>query len=221
MFASTGVSTGTVIAIVAGSIAIVLLVVVTAFCLYRRRRQNRTPRSPSFDASYAAVSVTLLAANAIALESYTPAPAVQVRDLNNFDRTVNLGSTANLDSTLRLESSATSMTTKKSTKPGSGLWEDEAILAARIPMEKLIRKELINEGGHGAVYHGLYRGECVAIKVLLPEKRRDMRQINIFLSEIKMMATVEHSRIVRFVGTRQTISVQSPSSCQAATCSRC
>ncbi|KAE8895591.1 hypothetical protein PF010_g7121 [Phytophthora fragariae] len=92
------------------------------------------------------------------------------------------------------------MTTKKSTKSCSGLWEDEAILAARIPMEKLIRKELINEGGHGAVYLGLYRGECVAIKVLLPEKRRDMRQINIFLSEIKMMATVEHPHIVRFVG---------------------
>ncbi|KAG6583050.1 TKL protein kinase [Phytophthora cinnamomi] len=67
-------------------------------------------------------------------------------------------------------------------------------------MEKLIRKELINEGGHGEVYHGLYRGECVAIKVLLPEKRKDMRQTNNFLSEIKMMAMVEHPRIVRFVG---------------------
>ncbi|KAJ8503583.1 hypothetical protein ON010_g19070 [Phytophthora cinnamomi] len=101
---------------------------------------------------------------------------------------------------VHFESSAASVTTKKSTKSSSNLWVDEAILAARIPMEKLIRKELINEGGHGEVYHGLYRGECVAIKVLLPEKRKDMRQTNNFLSEIKMMAMVEHPRIVRFVG---------------------
>ncbi|KAG7382252.1 hypothetical protein PHYPSEUDO_005094 [Phytophthora pseudosyringae] len=160
-----------------------------------------TLRSPSFDASYAMAPITLPAVDAIVLESYTPSPAIAVHDLNNFDRTVDLDSTGGLDSTLRLESSATSNpTTKKPSKTGSSLWEDEAILAARIPLEKLIRKELVSEGGHGEVYHGLYRGECVAIKVLLPDKRKDMRQINIFLSEIKMMASVEHPRIVRYVG---------------------
>ncbi|CAH0474304.1 unnamed protein product [Peronospora belbahrii] len=61
-------------------------------------------------------------------------------------------------------------------------------------------RKKINEGGYGVVYRGLYRDESVAIKVLLPEKRRDMRQINTFLSEIKMMAAVEHPYIVRFIG---------------------
>ncbi|OWZ24209.1 Protein kinase [Phytophthora megakarya] len=197
---TAGVSTGAVLGIVAGAVVLVLLIAGFAFWLYRRRKQKMSPRSPSFDASYAIAPVTLPAADPIILESYTPAPPMAVQDLNNFDRTVDLESTANLDSTLRLDSSTSSIpTTKMSTKSGS-LWEDEAITAARIPMEKLIRKELVNEGGHGEVYHGLYRGECVAIKVLLPEKRKDMRQINIFLSEIKMMATVEHPRIVRFVG---------------------
>ncbi|ETK77370.1 TKL protein kinase [Phytophthora nicotianae] len=197
----TGISTGAVVGIVAGAVVFVLLIAGLAFWLYRRRKQKMTPRSPSFDASYAMAPITLPAAEPVVLESYTPSPAIAIHDLNNFDRTVDLDSTRNLDSTLRLDSSAASIpSTKKTTKTGSTLWEDEAILAARIPMEKLIRKELVNEGGHGAVYHGLYRGECVAIKVLLPDKRKDMRQINIFLSEIKMMASVEHPRIVRFVG---------------------
>ncbi|KAI9981732.1 hypothetical protein PInf_009497 [Phytophthora infestans] len=196
-----GISTGAVIGIVAGAVVFVLLIAGFAFWLYRRRKQKMTPRSPSFDASYAMAPITLPAAEPILLESYSPSPAIAVHDLNNFDRTVDLDSTRNLDSTLRLDSSAASMpSTKKTSKTGAGLWEDEAILAARIPMEKLTRKELVSEGGHGAVYHGLYRGECVAIKVLLPDKRKDMRQINIFLSEIKMMASIEHPRIARFVG---------------------
>lgn len=178
----------------------VLLIAGIAFWIYRRKKQKMTSRSPSFDASYAIAPVTLPAANAVVLESYVPSPAIAVNDLNNFDRTVDLDSTGGLDSTLRLESSTTSVPSTKKTKSGSELWEDEAILAARIPMEKLVRKELISEGGHGAVYHGLYRDRCVAIKVLLPDKRKDMRQINIFLSEIKMMASVDHPRIVRFVG---------------------
>ncbi|KAG2764179.1 hypothetical protein PC116_g8306 [Phytophthora cactorum] len=196
-----GISTGVVIGIVAGAVVFVLLIAGFAFWLYRRRKHKMTPRSPSFDASYAIAPVTLPAAEPIILESYTPSRAIAVHDLNNFDRTLYLDSTGNLDSTLRLDSSAASIpSTNKTIKTGSTLWEDEAILAARIPMEKLIRKELVNEGGHGAVYHGLYRGECVAIKVLLPDKRKDMRQIKIFLSEIKMMASVEHPRIVQFVG---------------------
>jgi hypothetical protein len=191
-------STGAVIGIVAGVIVVVLLIVGLAFWLYRRRKQKMVPRSPSFDATYAVAPATLPAVQAITLESFTPHES-SLLDGNNFNRTVNLASTANLDSTLRLESS-TVVPTTKSSKASSSLWEDSAITAARIPMEKLVFKELISEGGHGAVYHGLYRGECVAIKVLLPEKRKDMRQINIFLSEIKMMATVEHRRIVRFIG---------------------
>ncbi|KAG3142900.1 hypothetical protein PI126_g14857 [Phytophthora idaei] len=170
-----GISTGVVIGIIAGAVLFVLLIAGFAFWLYRRRKQKMTPRSPSFDASYAIAPVTLPAAEPIILESYTPSRAIAVHDLNNFDRTVDLDNTGNLDSTLRLDSSAASIpSTNKTIKTGSTLWEDEAILAARIPMEKLIRKELVNEGGHGAVYHGLYRGECVAIKVLLPDKPRSM-----------------------------------------------
>ncbi|RMX64648.1 hypothetical protein KXD40_007189 [Peronospora effusa] len=189
-----GVCTSTVIGIVAGSVAAVLLIMGTAFWLYRRKMQKLIVRSPLFDAYYDTVPGSLTAGPNV----FTPSSAFATRGLTSFfDGTVNLDSSGNLDSTLRLDGSTGS---KQSTKQRSSLWEDEVITAARIPLEKIIRKEIINEGGHGAVYRGLYRGECVAIKVLLPEQRKDMRQINAFLSEIKMMASVEHPRIVHFVG---------------------
>ncbi|ETI37157.1 TKL protein kinase [Phytophthora nicotianae] len=81
-----------------------------------------------------------------------------------------------------------------------GMWEDDIITAMRIPMEKLTRGKLLNKGGYGMVYRGSYRGEAVAIKTLLPEQRKTLAQINGFLSEIKIMAALEHPRVVRLLG---------------------
>ncbi|RLN56191.1 hypothetical protein BBJ29_003807 [Phytophthora kernoviae] len=82
----------------------------------------------------------------------------------------------------------------------AGMWEDDTITAMRVPFEKLKKGKLLNKGGYGMVYRGTYRGEAVAIKMLLPESRKTMRQINAFLSEIKLMAAMEHPRIVRLIG---------------------
>lgn len=81
-----------------------------------------------------------------------------------------------------------------------GMWEDETITTMRIPLEKLTRGKLLNKGGYGMVYRGSYRGEAVAIKTLLPDSRKTIRQINAFLSEIKLMAAMEHPRIVQLIG---------------------
>ncbi|EEY67479.1 protein kinase, putative [Phytophthora infestans T30-4] len=81
-----------------------------------------------------------------------------------------------------------------------GMWEDDIITAMRIPTEKLTRGKLLNKGGYGMVYRGSYRGEAVAIKTLLPEQRKTLAQINSFLSEIKIMAALEHPRVVRLIG---------------------
>ncbi|KAG2764205.1 hypothetical protein Pcac1_g24179 [Phytophthora cactorum] len=81
-----------------------------------------------------------------------------------------------------------------------GLWEDDIITAMRIPLEKLTKGKLLNKGGYGMVYRGSYRGEAVAIKTLLPEQRKTLAQINSFLSEIKIMAALEHPRVVRLIG---------------------
>ncbi|KAI9998036.1 hypothetical protein PInf_002370 [Phytophthora infestans] len=60
--------------------------------------------------------------------------------------------------------------------------------------------EIISHGAFGLVYRGRFRGRDVAIKTLLPEKRKDMAQIRMFLSEVKLMATMEHPNIVRIIG---------------------
>ncbi|KAG2787276.1 hypothetical protein Pcac1_g3344 [Phytophthora cactorum] len=80
------------------------------------------------------------------------------------------------------------------------LWDDDVIVAARIPREKVKVRQLINRGGYGEVYIGSYHGKDVAVKMLLPETKKTMSQVNAFLSEVKLMASLDHPRIVSFIG---------------------
>ncbi|GMF30924.1 unnamed protein product [Phytophthora fragariaefolia] len=89
-------------------------------------------------------------------------------------------------------------TEKKVTSPN--LWDDEAIIAARIPREKVIADRLISKGGFGEVYGGTYNGRRVAIKTLLPERKKSLAQVNAFLSEVKLMTMLDHPHIVQFIG---------------------
>ncbi|OWZ19670.1 TKL protein kinase [Phytophthora megakarya] len=82
----------------------------------------------------------------------------------------------------------------------TGLWTDEVIVAARLPREKVFIKERISRGGYGEVYTGLFNDEVVAVKMLLPETRKSISHVNEFLSEVKMMAMMEHPRITKFIG---------------------
>ncbi|OWY98167.1 TKL/DRK protein kinase [Phytophthora megakarya] len=81
-----------------------------------------------------------------------------------------------------------------------GLWNDEAIVAARIPREKVILQQRISRGGYGEVYVGTFNGQRVAVKMLLPETRKRIQNVNEFLVEVKLMTSLEHPRIVEFVG---------------------
>ncbi|KAG6579939.1 TKL protein kinase [Phytophthora cinnamomi] len=74
------------------------------------------------------------------------------------------------------------------------------ILASRIPIDRIELGTVIARGAFGVVYRGRYRGQNVAIKVLVPEKRKDMVHIQAFLSEVRLMATMEHPNIVLFIG---------------------
>ncbi|RLN54429.1 hypothetical protein BBJ29_007523 [Phytophthora kernoviae] len=56
------------------------------------------------------------------------------------------------------------------------------------------------EGGFGEVYAGTYNGHRVAIKMLLPERKKSIQQVNKFLSEVKLMTTLDHPHIVTFIG---------------------
>ncbi|ETP23797.1 TKL protein kinase [Phytophthora nicotianae CJ01A1] len=80
------------------------------------------------------------------------------------------------------------------------LWEDPVILASRIPIDRIELGAIVSRGGFGEVYRGRYRDQDVAIKTLLPEKRKDLAHIQAFLSEVRLMATMEHPHIVQFIG---------------------
>lgn len=81
-----------------------------------------------------------------------------------------------------------------------GMWDDPAIVAVRVPFDAVFFDSLISRGGYGQVYKGSYKGDTVAIKQLLPERRKDLTQIDLFLREIKLLSTLDHERIVAFIG---------------------
>ncbi|GLE07430.1 hypothetical protein PINS_up017639 [Pythium insidiosum] len=82
----------------------------------------------------------------------------------------------------------------------ASLWEDPLILACRISMDALQVGELLGRGSFGEVFYGTYNGRPVAVKRLNVQRRRDIKQSEAFLEEAKMMAGLEHERIVRLVG---------------------
>ncbi|KAJ0405153.1 hypothetical protein P43SY_001358 [Pythium insidiosum] len=75
-------------------------------------------------------------------------------------------------------------------------------MAVGIPILLLILgvHTIISYGAYGEVYRGSYLGRPVAIKRLLPEKTRLVHEIAAFAGEARLMATLEHECIVRFVG---------------------
>lgn len=50
------------------------------------------------------------------------------------------------------------------------------------------------------MYVGTFNGQRVAVKMLLPETRKRIQSVNEFLAEVKLMASLEHPRIVEFIG---------------------
>ncbi|CAI5728758.1 unnamed protein product [Peronospora effusa] len=79
-------------------------------------------------------------------------------------------------------------------------WEDDFVVAARIPRDKVVVIRLLSRGGFGVVYSGLYFGRQVAVKMLLPETRRSIPHVVDLLAEVKIMASMEHPHIVEFIG---------------------
>ncbi|ETP37757.1 TKL/DRK protein kinase [Phytophthora nicotianae P10297] len=83
---------------------------------------------------------------------------------------------------------------------GPGLWNDDKIIATRVPRDQVVFEGLICRGGYGEVYRGTYNHKPVAIKMLLPDMRGDLRKVNAFLAEAKLMASLAHPHIVQFAG---------------------
>lgn len=174
---SGGLSTGALVGIVVGAVAAALVVGGLAFWYVRRKRKYNE----------ATHQQELLEAGHLEKDKEDP--------MGPFSMQPTLAST-------RRSSSAAWLTSRMSMTMDGGpmLWEDEVIIGARVPREKVMLDVLISRGGYGEVYKGSYNGYDVAIKMLLPETRRSLKHVNAFLSEVRMMAALEHASIVQFVG---------------------
>ncbi|TMW67295.1 hypothetical protein Poli38472_012411 [Pythium oligandrum] len=178
----SGTDTGTLIGIIGGSVGAVAVIGALLFVCCKRKQMRREQHT----------GVPLTPVDGGGAAQYT-GMRTPTGGYTKAGTTASMGSrTAN--------GMATYSTNMSAGSTASTLWDDEAINAVRIPFEKVEFGQLISRGGYGEVYRGQYRGDVVAIKTLLPVRRKDMRQIENFLIEVKLMATLEHERIVRFVG---------------------
>jgi tRNA A-37 threonylcarbamoyl transferase component Bud32 len=166
-----GLSSSAMAGIIAGAVA--LMLVLLAICVARRRRRHRrSSHEPSVELGS------------------SPVGRKQVTLLEDDGECDDKKS-----STTKTHSTGGSMEEGK-----SNLWEDPVIVAARISIDRIKLGRLIGRGGFGEVYRGQYRNQEVAVKTLLPEKRKDLVQIQTFLTEIRLAATMEHPCVVSFIG---------------------
>lgn len=98
-----------------------------------------------------------------------------------------------------------SNTIQNGTTGGAGIWDDEAIFAARIPRDDIVIEARVARGGYLEVYRGRYtdnqgQNQVVAVKILLRENRRNLRKVRTFLSDAKLLSSLVHPQIVTFIG---------------------
>ncbi|RLN54519.1 hypothetical protein BBJ28_00003254 [Nothophytophthora sp. Chile5] len=77
---------------------------------------------------------------------------------------------------------------------------DPLIIAHRIPFKDVKVANCINKGGFGLVYSGVYNRRRVAIKRIRTDLCQDMKHVEAFMKEICLISTLEHPRIVEFIG---------------------
>ncbi|RQM17010.1 hypothetical protein DD237_002067 [Peronospora effusa] len=77
---------------------------------------------------------------------------------------------------------------------------DRSMRHFRLMNEEVERGGLIAKGGYGAVYKAYFRGKAVVMKELLPERARDPRMLNDFMDEIRTCSSLDHPKIVTFIG---------------------
>ncbi|KAG2507412.1 hypothetical protein JM16_008969 [Phytophthora kernoviae] len=77
---------------------------------------------------------------------------------------------------------------------------DKEMRHFRLMHEEVVRGKLIAKGGYGAVYMASFRSKVVVMKQLLPDRARDYRMLNDFMDEIRVCASLDHPKIVSFIG---------------------
>ncbi|CAI5702405.1 unnamed protein product [Peronospora effusa] len=77
---------------------------------------------------------------------------------------------------------------------------DPTLSRSRIPYSSLYFTRILSKGAFGEVWLAQLENRQVAVKRILNEKKNDVREIECFGAEIKLMASFSHPKIVEFVG---------------------
>ncbi|KAE9112044.1 hypothetical protein PF010_g10586 [Phytophthora fragariae] len=78
--------------------------------------------------------------------------------------------------------------------------EDPEFEQSWIPYESLYFTRAISKGAFGEVWLAQLENTQVAVKKILEEKKHDVKEIECFGAEIKLMALLKHPKIVGFIG---------------------
>ncbi|CAH0522358.1 unnamed protein product [Peronospora belbahrii] len=77
---------------------------------------------------------------------------------------------------------------------------ESALVKYRIPASEVQVQRSIAKGGYGIVFLALYQGRSVVVKKILPERAADDRCLSAFIEEIKLISSLSHAKVVRFIG---------------------
>ncbi|KAJ0394901.1 hypothetical protein P43SY_009971 [Pythium insidiosum] len=185
---SSSSNTGMIVGIIAGVVVVLFII---GICLWKRKRAAKHVEQPPQNHSSGGHS-------SVPFQSLDGTP--QYSSKNSHSHGMSTISTTIATANGTVHASGTHGTASSTRSTDMGKWDDPVIVAVRIPYDAIFKGNLLSRGGFGEVYRGTYRGDTVAIKSLLPERRKDLAQIDDFLSEVKLMSTLDHERIVKFIG---------------------
>ncbi|RLN79590.1 hypothetical protein BBJ28_00004316 [Nothophytophthora sp. Chile5] len=85
------------------------------------------------------------------------------------------------------------------TSPLVQFQNDATMTKLRVPFVDVSLMRQLTTGAYGEVWVGRMRGELVAVKRLVRDRRRHIRELEVFAAEIQLMASFSHSNVLRLV----------------------
>ncbi|TMW63738.1 hypothetical protein Poli38472_002679 [Pythium oligandrum] len=80
------------------------------------------------------------------------------------------------------------------------LQEDPVVSKKRVPFVDVSMMRRISKGAFGEIWLGRMRDQLVAVKRLVPERRSNMKELQIFIAEIQLMAKFDHPNVMSLLG---------------------
>lgn len=104
-------------------------------------------------------------------------------------------------------SSQTFSSKSSSSRRFISVWDDDELLKWRVDAQQICDMKLLASGFYGEVWLATYLGTQVAVKRMKksPVEQVDRTEIQQFISEIKLIARLNHPKIISFIGVAWTM----------------